>query len=443
MAQSRCKKDATLDGSILTDETATLDGKTSVYNNIHQLFKGSTFTNVTLIVGDKRFPAHKLILAASSTFFQRMFFGGSWMEGSSNEVKMEDTPSCEEVFDVFLSYFYSGCVTVSNKTVIPVVTLADKYDVQGLREMCTEYMVSSLNNKCDVEAALRWITFAEQMRMDALQQKCFDLICVNFDKAYNLSSWQSLSLEQLLTVLERSDIVVSNEYTVFQAVQTWLLGNSCTQSEVEQVMSLVQFKNMTLEQLCQVDKSELASNDVCKSTNLLAPYLKDGFTYVAVEHGMSGRNIEPANLQRWYTTTWPKNYENAVNLNDKSHELKPTCTLTDEVKHYTWKLQRRDYHGDRKYQIRLQNVSRQVKVYNNDYQFGRSTYIQLLYLPDSKFLSGDIRLKLVVVIRGKDGRAFQLRGSFVTRITREDNQVLCEFPDECPDLIPRKVYYTF
>ncbi len=219
MAQSTSKKDATLDER-LKDETTTMDGKMPFCNNLHHFFKSGNLTDMTLVVGDKRFSVHKLILAASSSVFKEMFYGESWVEGSSSEVKLEETPSCEEVFDAFMDYFYGGRVTVSDKTVIQIVTLADKYDVYGLRETCTEYMTYSLNNKCDVETALQWVTFAEQMTMNALQQKCFDLICINFDKACNLSSWQSLSLEQLLIVLQRSDIVVSSEYTVFQAAQT-------------------------------------------------------------------------------------------------------------------------------------------------------------------------------------------------------------------------------
>ena len=46
-------------------------------------------------------------------------------------------------------------------------------------------------------------------------------------------------LEQVLTVLKRSDFVVSNEYVVFLAVEAWLEDKTASKEEVSQLLSCV------------------------------------------------------------------------------------------------------------------------------------------------------------------------------------------------------------
>ncbi|XP_072037263.1 BTB/POZ domain-containing protein 17-like [Amphiura filiformis] len=326
---------------------STLDGKTAVLENLsRQLFVTGNYSDVTLVVAEKRYPAHKAILAASSPYFQRMFYGSFWKEGSSSEVTLVEIPSCEEAFETFLRYFYSGSVTVTNATVIPIVTLADKYDVQSLKNTCSKYMVNMLYNKGDFEAALGWVTFAEQMRMHVLQLKCYDMICFEFDKASYLTSWLLLSLEQILTILKRSDIVASNEFTVYQAVEKWLLGHTITVKEVRSVLSHIRFKNMTVDHLCQVEKSQLVSLDVCKENHLLALCLSRAFRYLAVQksypHDAIRGDNKPAEYQRIYM-------ESSGSLSTATFEwtgdgkcasLKPRCTaqlhLKQNIIHGNW-----------------------------------------------------------------------------------------------------------
>ncbi|XP_072037262.1 BTB/POZ domain-containing protein 17-like [Amphiura filiformis] len=425
-------------------EKSSLDGKKAFLETLSQHFESGSFSDVTLIVGDKRYSTHKTILAASSPYFQRMFYGGTWKEGKNSEVKLEETPSCEEAFETFLSYFYSGSVSVTIETVVPVVTLADKYNVQGLKDICTKYMVEMLHNKRDVDAALGWVTFAEQMRMHALQQKCYDLICFDFDKACNLTGWLSLSLEQILTILKRSDIVVANELSVFQAVETWLLGHSVTEKIRKRVLSQVQFKNMNVEQLCKVEKSQLTSRDVCKENNPLTPYLYDAFRYVAVKNFFPNGDNKPAVYQRCYTAS---EYNGSLstatfygNLDGRCAKLTARCTSVSEIQYYAWELGK--FGGSSKYQIRLPNVSR-------GYRTHRHSSVQYLYTA----LPGDICFKLILIIRDKDGRTIEaMNGSFVAQIPKENGKIIVEFPesisanmssDDNPECASYDVMYSF
>ncbi len=329
---------STLKENVLVDVLEVVYTQDDFLKNLsQQLFPSGQFSDVTLNVGGKRFPVHKVILAASSTYFQRMFYDESWKECCDNEVKLEETSSCQEVFEMFLGYFYSGSVTVSKKTVIPLITLADTYDVQGLKEVCSLSIAKVLLEKCALETAFQWVIFTEQMSMRFLQQTCYDLICFNFDKACNLSGWLALSLEQVLVILERSDVVTSSEYTVFEAVQNWCFNYSVTEKDLHRILSQVQFKNMTPEQLYKVENSDLASLHVCKEHNVLTPFTNDAFRYIALRDNNVKGNNKPAEFQRYYTSGNVFPAANSSQTSTGSYaKFIPKCRLTSETKKYEW-----------------------------------------------------------------------------------------------------------
>ena len=53
--------------------------------------RGGRMADITLLCAEKRFPAHKTILAARSDVFATMFQHTDTEEASTNEVRIEDT----------------------------------------------------------------------------------------------------------------------------------------------------------------------------------------------------------------------------------------------------------------------------------------------------------------------------------------------------------------
>ena len=421
-------------------QVSTLDGQVAYLDNLSQHFKSDEFSDVTLVVGWKKFPAHKAILATASSYFQRMFYGGAWREGAGEEVELQEEPDCEEEFEMFLRYFYSGSVDVTRETVKPIVTLADKYDVEGLREICSSYVVNLLTEKPDYELALDLLAFAEHMRLYDLQERCFDLICFNFEKACSHESWCTLPLEMIIAIIKRPEVVVSDEYVVYQAVQEWLLGkvetdvplSDATQREIDIVCSIlpyIQFKNMTVEQMCRVESNPLETHNRCKTDHLIHPYLFEAFRYVAVkDHCPDGTN-EPAKFQRCYTGA-PGLTTVTFDDADGCAHVTPDCTWSTEPSKYQWELVKPD--GSSKYQIRLPRVSR--------YDFGSRTIHLRSALP------GTIRLIVTFVFRNQDGlNLFALKDSFEARIPAESGTLVefMEFRGDSRGCFPHDVMFKF
>lgn len=417
-------------------QVSTLDGQVAYLDNLSQHFKSDEFSDVTLVVGRKKFPAHKAILATASNYFQRMFYGGAWREGAGEEVELQEEPDCKEEFEMFLRYFYSGSVDVTRETVKPILTLADKYDVEGLREICSSFVLNLLAENPDYEVALDLLSFAEHMRLEDLLERCYDLICFNFEKACSHELWCSLPLEMIIAIIKRPEVVVSDEYVIYQAVQEWLLGKAETdvpESDTNQIicsiLPYIQFKNMTVEHMCRVESNPLETHDRCKTDHHIHPYLFEAFRFVAVRDHCPNEINEPAKFQRCYTGSTDLTTVTFDDADGCAH-VTPDCTWSTEPSKYRWELVKPE--GSSKYQIRLPRVSR-CDVAN------RTIHLR-------SALPGTIRLNVTFVFRNQDGlNLFALKDSFESRIPTESG-TLIEFPEfrgDSRDCFPHEIMFKF
>ena len=80
--------------------------------HIGALFLNDEYSDVTLIVENNRFNAHRVILAARSDYFRALLYGGL-KESQLNEIELKDTPL--SAFKCLLRYIYMGHMTLGNQ----------------------------------------------------------------------------------------------------------------------------------------------------------------------------------------------------------------------------------------------------------------------------------------------------------------------------------------
>lgn len=54
-----------------------------------------------------------------------------WSESQESCVVLQETPACAAIFGAFLQYFYTGQICINHLIVMPVLALADKYNVKA------------------------------------------------------------------------------------------------------------------------------------------------------------------------------------------------------------------------------------------------------------------------------------------------------------------------
>ncbi|KAK6060777.1 BTB/POZ domain protein [Cooperia oncophora] len=89
----------------------------------------------------RHFAAHRLILAKNSEVFDRML-SQRW-NGEKKDLEMVEDAPCQKVFPAFLRFLYCNHVVLHQDNCLPILILADKYNVISLKKVSVLWRVSS------------------------------------------------------------------------------------------------------------------------------------------------------------------------------------------------------------------------------------------------------------------------------------------------------------
>ncbi|KFM65591.1 hypothetical protein X975_08883, partial [Stegodyphus mimosarum] len=243
-----------------------IDNSSTVLEKIASLYAERLLSDITLEVGGKQFAAHRLILCASSDVFQVMLMNPNWSESQETKICLQEDPACVLVFPDFLKYLYTGKLHINHFLVLPLVTLADKYNVKDLVHLCVDYMCRHVVSATRHNQLVLWLQYTLNCGHTLVYKACASFITWNFELVCDMEDFGTLETDVLVSFLQKSDLVISDEISVFHCVAKWLaiqeqkLKNMHGESEaqyhfsnlVTDVMSHVRFPMMSPRQLASL-----------------------------------------------------------------------------------------------------------------------------------------------------------------------------------------------
>lgn len=135
-----------------------LEGFKFFMNNEH-------LSDVTLNLGEQKLRAHKVILAAASPVFSKMF-KHECKENLTNEIKIDFE---YEAFLNILKYIYSGKVENFNILTIECFKVADYYQIEPLKTVYLEFLQNNLERLNNVFQVLK---LADDYQLSDLKKYC-------------------------------------------------------------------------------------------------------------------------------------------------------------------------------------------------------------------------------------------------------------------------------
>ncbi|KAH9628110.1 hypothetical protein HF086_018326 [Spodoptera exigua] len=141
------------------NEGLVVDNSKCVLYKIATLYAEQLMSDLTLEVGGVGYPSHRLILCASSEVFQVMLMNREWSEWRESRIVLQETPTATSVFPHFLKYFYTGQIRISHETVLPILSLADKYNVKDLVALCLRYMSQNIAQAAKRGQLISWMQY--------------------------------------------------------------------------------------------------------------------------------------------------------------------------------------------------------------------------------------------------------------------------------------------
>uniref|UniRef100_A0A1B6D5W6 BTB domain-containing protein n=2 Tax=Clastoptera arizonana TaxID=38151 RepID=A0A1B6D5W6_9HEMI len=269
-----------MDTSIFNEKESEMSSETcgdiEIDNSNHVLLKIATLyteklmTDICLVVGGIEYPAHRLILCTSSDVFQVMLMDSRWSESREKRVVLQETLACSAVFGEFLKYFYTGRIKINLQTIMPILALADKYNVKELTPLCVQYMCDHIAHAAMNNELISWFHYTLALGHYQVAKGCQNFIKWNLELISKTSDFGSLHHELLGKLLQQNDVVVQNEMAVYNCVVHWLnlqkqqmiedsepQVDACMESLVQDMMSHVRFPMMTPRQLAELLLSPL------------------------------------------------------------------------------------------------------------------------------------------------------------------------------------------
>ena len=143
----------------------------------------------------------------------------NWSESLESRIVLRETPSCEAVFEGFLKYFYTGKITFDFATVIPILSLADKYNVKDLLEIGLSYMRRNVSNACRRNQVVSWYQFASGAGHADVAALVAAHIRANFETVSENVDFSNCELDTLLFFADANDLVMPSEMTFFRYKQ--------------------------------------------------------------------------------------------------------------------------------------------------------------------------------------------------------------------------------
>lgn len=190
--------------SVYGDSAAKLSNNvTSVLDDLEGLLKSKCFCDVTFVLGEKKFHAHKAILAARSPVFAAMF-ESNMQEKQSNVVSVVDID--DKVMADILQFIYTGRIDNLRKTASNILPAADKYALEGLKDICEDAISKSLS----VDNAAEILTLADCHNASKLKQDALNFIIFNGQSVTESQGFKEIVASQPHLVAEAFKVLVSN-----------------------------------------------------------------------------------------------------------------------------------------------------------------------------------------------------------------------------------------
>ena len=180
------------------------------------LQKNDQFCDVTVMVRDKCFKAHKVLLAASSPFFWNLLTSGM-RESNENVIKVELEEATEAVIEDVLLYIYTGKVFITDENAHNLIATANYLFLPGLKTLASNFIKRNLSP----ENCIFNFYFAEKYDCRELKEKACEIVTSNFTEVMETEGFLRLQAKEVSDWISRDDIIIGAEEEVLNGIVKW------------------------------------------------------------------------------------------------------------------------------------------------------------------------------------------------------------------------------
>lgn len=183
------------------------------------LRRSQKLCDVTLSVGEEKFLAHKIVLAASSQYFKAMFTSGM-REEEMNTIPLHGISPC--TLATLIEFAYTAEIRVNEMNVCYLLPAATMFQMNHVVEACCVF----LEHQLDPSNCIGIADFSSEHGCIELEQKAREFIQKKFCEVIDCDEFLTLSPCQLIGLIKHDELNVRCESEVFNAVIRWVQHDS-------------------------------------------------------------------------------------------------------------------------------------------------------------------------------------------------------------------------
>lgn len=188
-----------------------------------------------------RFPVHRIILAASSEYFQnRLGPHPEFKENNKNEfiVKDFDGPTLEMIID----YCYTGHINLTADNICATIARASNLGIASLQEKCDQFWEANLA----ADNCVQLVSDAEKRGLTELWNKSMIFVRENFEDI-PIAQLLELNAQNFRTVINHDHTSAPETY-IFDVMTKWIQHNKENRAKfVGSLLECIRLKHMPTE----------------------------------------------------------------------------------------------------------------------------------------------------------------------------------------------------
>ncbi|XP_039967837.1 kelch-like protein 1 [Bactrocera tryoni] len=165
------------------------------------------FTNSTAVI-----PAHRLILAAASPYFENIF---NSEQGNNSVIEINDIDS--DIFERLIAFCYTGQTLITVNNVGAMVKAAIVLQLDDAITSSVDYLMSHID-EYTLQGAY---TLERETQCEFLKQKIIEFETQNFMKISQSNEFLNFDVEKMQRLLESDNLNIAREKDAYDAIKRW------------------------------------------------------------------------------------------------------------------------------------------------------------------------------------------------------------------------------
>lgn len=219
----------------------------NTFEYMEQMRKRGDLCDVTFVVDSTEIKAHKVVLAASSQYFESMFIG-EFAEPEGESIAIDEVD--EDAFIALVDFAYTSRIKLTDRNIYSLFEAADLLQFPGVKSSCFKFFKQQINKSNCIRT---WL-FAESHNCTELMEASVKYIECNFLDI--VRGREFLNLEQpdiVAKLVQLEDLAITSEEQVYEAVLGWLQHDPEKRKEhAPVVFKHVRFASMSRDYLLHI-----------------------------------------------------------------------------------------------------------------------------------------------------------------------------------------------